>query len=74
MFPATYLPRLLSEKIRERDPSRRPRRAVALIAWAGMRGVVSLAAALALPIDFPDRNLVIFLTFAVILATLVGQG
>ena len=39
-----------------------------------MRGVVSLAAALALPIDFPDRNLVIFLTFAVILATLVGQG
>jgi monovalent cation/hydrogen antiporter len=73
VFPATYLPRMLSEKIRERDPSP-PRRAVALIAWAGMRGVVSLAAALALPIEFPDRNLVIFLTFAVILATLVGQG
>ncbi len=73
VFPATYLPRLLSAKIRERDPAP-PRRAVALIAWAGMRGVVSLAAALALPIEFPDRNLVIFLTFAVILATLVGQG
>ena len=39
-----------------------------------MRGVVSLAAALALPTDFPERDLVIFLTFAVILATLVGQG
>ena len=49
-------------------------RDVVLISWAGMRGVVSLAAALALPIDFPERNLVIFLTFAVILATLVGQG
>jgi CPA1 family monovalent cation:H+ antiporter len=39
-----------------------------------MRGVVSLAAALALPANFPERNLLIFLTFAVILATLVGQG
>jgi CPA1 family monovalent cation:H+ antiporter len=49
-------------------------RHLAIIAWAGMRGVVSLAAALALPIDFPERDLIIFLTFAVILATLVGQG
>jgi Na+/H+ antiporter len=49
-------------------------RHLTLVAWAGMRGVVSLAAALALPIDFPERDLVIFLTFAVILATLVGQG
>jgi NhaP-type Na+/H+ or K+/H+ antiporter len=39
-----------------------------------MRGVVSLAAALALPLDVPQRDLLIFLTFAVILATLVGQG
>jgi CPA1 family monovalent cation:H+ antiporter len=39
-----------------------------------MRGAVSLAAALALALDFPDRNLVLFLTFCVILATLVGQG
>jgi len=44
------------------------------VGWAGMRGVVSLAAALALPSAFPERNLVIFLTFSVILATLVGQG
>lgn len=42
--------------------------------WAGMRGVVSLAAALALPVATPERGLLIFLTFFVILATLVGQG
>ena len=73
------LPRHLSAAEAEReDPGARPRAAPtaspSLIGWAGMRGVVSLAAALALPIDFPDRNLLIFLTFAVILATLVGQG
>lgn len=49
-------------------------RNVALVGWAGMRGVVSLAAALALPPTFPQRDLVTFLAFAVILATLVGQG
>jgi len=73
VFPATYLPRRMSAKIRDRDPAP-SRRTVLLIGWAGMRGVVSLAAALALPLDFPDRNLLIFLTFTVILATLVGQG
>ncbi len=51
-----------------------------VIAWTGLRGGVSLAAALAIPlfimdgVPFPDRNLVIFLTFCVILATLVLQG
>lgn len=45
-----------------------------VIAWAGMRGVVSLAAAQALPISFPHRNLILFLTFSVILSTLVVQG
>jgi monovalent cation/hydrogen antiporter len=44
------------------------------VGWAGMRGAVSLAAALALPQDFPQRDLIVFLTFAVIVATLVGQG
>jgi CPA1 family monovalent cation:H+ antiporter len=76
VFPATYLPRRLSARIRERDPSP-PRAAVVVIAWAGMRGAVSLAAALSLPIEpapFPERNLIIYLTFCVILATLVGQG
>lgn len=45
-----------------------------VLAWAGMRGVVSLAAALALPLTFPERDLLIFLTVCVIVATLVGQG
>ncbi len=60
--------------------SKPPWRQVAAISWSGMRGGVSLAAALAIPLTvdgggpFPDRNLVIFLTFAVIVATLVIQG
>jgi CPA1 family monovalent cation:H+ antiporter len=56
---------------RRRRASWRPR---TIIGWAGMRGAVSLAAALALPADFPQRNLLVFLTFAVIFATLVVQG
>jgi len=73
VFPASYLPRALSRRIREGEPYPRPRY-VAVISWAGMRGVVSLAAALALPVDFPERSLVQVLTFAVIIATLVLQG
>jgi Na+/H+ antiporter len=69
----TYLPRALFRRIRERDPYP-PWRYPALIAWTGIRGAVSLAAALALPLDFPHRELIVFLTFSVILATLVGQG
>jgi CPA1 family monovalent cation:H+ antiporter len=79
VFPATYLPRLLVPGLRERDPS--PSwQSPAVIGFAGMRGVVSLAAALALPLEidggsaFPSRDLVLFLSFCVILATLVGQG
>jgi Na+/H+ antiporter len=55
-------------------------RPLAVLGWAGMRGAVSLAAALALPLTtdagdpFPNRALIVFLTFAVILGTLVGQG
>jgi monovalent cation/hydrogen antiporter len=79
VFPATYLPRWVSRSLRERDPSPSPR-AVTVIAWTGMRGVISLAAALALPLTieggaaFPERDLILFLTFCVILATLVVQG
>jgi CPA1 family monovalent cation:H+ antiporter len=47
---------------------------VFIVSWAGMRGVVSLAAAFALPPDFPSRDLILFLTFCVIATTLVGQG
>jgi Na+/H+ antiporter len=53
---------------------RTPWRERTVVAWSGMRGSVSLAAALALPTDFPRRDLVLFLTFAVIFATLVLQG
>jgi monovalent cation/hydrogen antiporter len=73
LYPATYLPRFLSAKLRARDPYP-PARAVFIVAWAGMRGVVSLAAALALATDFPQRALILYLTFCVIVATLVGQG
>jgi len=78
VFPATYVPRWLSRRLRERDPAP-PWRSVSIVAWTGMRGVISLAAALALPFQasggqFPGRDLIIFLTFCVILATLVVQG
>jgi Na+/H+ antiporter len=73
VFPATYLPRKLSRRIRENDPA--PRwQAPAVISWAGMRGVVSLAAAFALPARMPERELILFVTFCVILATLLLQG
>jgi monovalent cation/hydrogen antiporter len=69
----TYLPRMLLPAIREHDPDP-PWQAPALLSWVGIRGAVSLVAALALPNDFPDRQLIVFLTFAVIVATLVLQG
>jgi NhaP-type Na+/H+ or K+/H+ antiporter len=80
VYPGTYLPRWFSKRIRQTEP--RPNvRMVGVVAWSGMRGVVSLAAALALPltvgensIPFPNRDIIIFLTFCVIFATLVIQG
>jgi monovalent cation/hydrogen antiporter len=68
-----YLPRWAFRSIRERDPYP-PWQWSALLSWVGIRGAVSLVAALALPRGFPDRELIIFLTFAVIVATLVLQG
>jgi monovalent cation/hydrogen antiporter len=74
-----YVPRFVSKRIRERDPYP-PWQHPAFISWAGMRGAVSLAAALALPLTtdagdpFPSRDLILYLAFCVILATLVGQG
>ncbi len=73
LFPATWLPRALSPALRERDPMP-PWSHVTVMAWAGMRGVVSLAAALALPAGFPHRDIILFLAFCAILATLVVQG
>jgi monovalent cation/hydrogen antiporter len=73
MFSVPYLFRLLDR--RASQPARRVgARERLVVGWSGMRGAVSLAAALALPLDFPMRNLILFLTFAVILATLVVQG
>ena len=79
VYATAYIPRLASRRIRERDPYP-PWQWPAFISWAGMRGAVSLAAALALPLTtdagtpFPGRDLIQFLAFCVILATLVGQG
>jgi len=72
VFPASYLPRLIPA-VRRVDPNP-PWQAVFVVAWSGLRGVVSLAAALSLPVSFPERNLILFLVFAIILVTLVGQG
>lgn len=79
VYPGAYLPRLLNGKTRakEKNPGWRQ---VLIVGWTGMRGVVSLAAALALPVTFedggffPQRELILFLTFCVILFTLVLQG
>ncbi|MDX6583146.1 MAG: monovalent cation/hydrogen antiporter [Solirubrobacterales bacterium] len=78
VFPLTYLPRRVFRRVRaEAYP---PWRHTLLVSWTGMRGAVSLAAALALPLTvdaggaFPDRDLIIFCAFSVILATLLIQG
>ena len=73
VFPATYLPRFLIPAVRRRDPYPGWRN-VTVVAWTGMRGVVSLAAALSIPFAVPYRDLILFLTFCVILVTLVLQG
>ena len=79
MYPATYLPRWLIPAIRRKDPSP-PWQWPFALAFTGVRGIVSLAAALAIPFTtdsgepFPQRDLILFLTFSVILVTLVGQG
>ena len=67
----TYVPRFLFRSIRERDPYP-PWQAPVVIAWAGVRGAVSLAAALALPVDVPQRDVIVFVTFVVILVSLIG--
>jgi monovalent cation/hydrogen antiporter len=78
VFPGTYLPRI-SRYVRKNEP-KPDLKLVSIVAWSGMRGIVSLAAALALPLmisdtqEFPNRNLIIFLTFCVIFSTLVLQG
>lgn len=79
IFPAAYLPRHFFPSIRAREAY--PEwQGVVVVGWTGLRGVVSLAAVLALPMEtasglpFPYRNLLLLLTFAVILSTLLLQG
>ena len=79
VFAAKYLPDLLGKSPAQNTP--RPNwRHTAIVAWTGMRGVDSMAAAMALPLfvrdgsSFPGRDLILFHTFAVILVTLVFQG
>lgn len=79
VFATAYMPKFVGAKAKADDPF--PSwKSVFVVAWAGMRGAISLAGALALPFvlstgaPFPQRNLIIFITFASILATLVLQG
>ncbi|HXR85894.1 MAG TPA: cation:proton antiporter [Stellaceae bacterium] len=79
VFPATYLPRWLVPAVAKRDPSP-PWQFPFFLSFTGVRGVVSLAAALAIPYvtisgaPFPEREMIMFVTFGVIIITLVGQG
>jgi CPA1 family monovalent cation:H+ antiporter len=79
IYPATYLPRWLSPSLAKRDPSP-PWQHTFILGFTGVRGVVSLAAALAIPLTvqsgapFPHRDLILFAAFGVIIITLVGQG
>jgi Na+/H+ antiporter len=79
VFPIVYLPRWLSKKLAARDPAP-DWQAAFMLAFTGIRGVVSLAAALAIPIatadgkPFPHRDMFLFVAFSVIVITLIGQG
>jgi CPA1 family monovalent cation:H+ antiporter len=76
VFPAAYLPRYVSRKIRESEPPLSPR-AVFIVGWAGIRGSVTMAAALSIPFTlnngtpFPGRDLIVFLAATTIVLTLV---
>lgn len=81
LFPFNFLSRLLVKKLPRRTGEPPPDfRLTALLGWSGMRGSVSLAVALAIPLQtdagepFPGRDLIIFLAYAVILVTVIGQG
>ncbi|HEY0244850.1 MAG TPA: Na+/H+ antiporter [Mucilaginibacter sp.] len=79
VFPSAYVPRLLSHRVVERE-GKLSWKPVFIIGWSGMRGVVSLASALAVPLtlangtSFPHRSLILFITFVVIFFTLILQG
>lgn len=78
-FPIAYVPLWFGNTARK-DPANPPWKGPVVVGWAGMRGVVSLASALSVPlflspgVPFPHRSLILFITFIVILSTLVFQG
>ena len=83
VYACERLPRLASKRLTDADAhadaanaadAATPWRHAAVLSWAGMRGVVSIAAAIALPQDFPSRDIIVFLAFSSIFATLVLQG
>jgi CPA1 family monovalent cation:H+ antiporter len=80
VFPGAYLPLWLSPRLRQREGGYASPRAVTLASWCGVRGAVSLAAALSIPVTlndgtpFPGRAEIIACTLSVILMTLIGQG
>jgi CPA1 family monovalent cation:H+ antiporter len=73
VFTATGLA-FAVQRVRRGHGSPPPWRETLVVGWAGLRGVVSLATALALPLTTPGRDVLLFITFGVILVTLVGQG
>jgi CPA1 family monovalent cation:H+ antiporter len=80
MFPGAYLANVIRRRLLHQDDQLPPARNIFVVGWTGMRGVVSLAAAIALPqtlsdgAPFTQRNMIVFLAFSVILVTLVLQG
>jgi Na+/H+ antiporter len=80
MFPGAYLAHWIRTRLLHQTVTTPPARGILVVGWTGMRGVIALAAAIALPLTltdgspFPHRNLIIFLAFCVILVTLVLQG
>src|SRR6266480_2949986 len=80
VFPGAFVARLIRTRVLHQSIRPPTARSILVLGWAGMRGVIALAAAIALPqtladgSPFPQRNLIIFLAFSVILVTLVGQG
>jgi len=80
IFPGAYLANLIRRRVLHQNEKLPPARQIFVVGWTGMRGVISLAAAIAMPqvlangAPFAQRNLIIFLAFIVILVTLVLQG
>jgi Na+/H+ antiporter len=80
MFPGAYFANLIRRRLLHQDVRTPALRQILVVGWTGMRGVISLAAAIALPVAFADgtpftqRNMIIFLAFSAILVTLVLQG